>query len=64
MAALSVPFATQSGGLVPRTDMRARVASEIRTIFNAPDRQEAKQLLDSAVAAQLAFSHSAPGLST
>ena len=30
---------------VPRVDMRSKVASDIRSVFNAPDRHEAERLL-------------------
>ena len=35
-----------AGHHVPRTELRAKVARDIRAIFNAPDADEAKRLLD------------------
>lgn len=35
-----------AGAYVPRQDMRRAVAADIRAIFNAPDEQEAKRLLE------------------
>jgi len=46
---------------VPRQSMKASVASDIRAIFNAPDRQEADALLKKTVAK---YTQDAPRLST
>lgn len=45
---------------VPRTEMRAGVASDIRAIFNAPNRQDAERLLKRSVES---YAESAPRLS-
>jgi putative transposase len=46
---------------VPRKDMKSGVASDIRSVFNAPNRQEADELLKKAVAR---YSQDAPRLAT
>ena len=46
---------------VPRKSMKANVASDIRSVFNAPDRQEADALLKKTV---VKYAQDAPRLST
>ena len=48
-------------GYVPRKSMKAGVASDIRAVFNAPDRQEADALLKKTVAK---YAQDAPRLAT
>jgi len=40
-----------AGAYVPRIDLRAEAARDIRSIFNAPDRSEAQRLLEKAIKA-------------